>query len=231
MERPWWILVGGRARLGRALAEDLAADHGLVLTSSRSMEGESLPGADTRTLCWDAEDAGIVPRMMADLARLEGEGVKLSGAVLVAGTFPEEPLGTWSSESLHSTFALNLAFPLLVIQALAPRLMPGSCLQLVLDSAIHRPMVSRLPYCAARAGMAALVPAFARAFAPRIRVVGHAPGTLLPAEGTDTAVLEALSLTGSLGEAKDLARAVRFAAGSPYLDGEILTQDGGRRWR
>lgn len=92
-------------------------------------------------------------------------------------------------------------------------------------------MLSRLPYSAARAAMAALVPAFARALAPSVRVVGHAPGTLIPAEGTDTAALEALSLTGALGEAGDLARAVRFAAQSPYLNGEILTQDGGRRWR
>lgn len=231
MERSWWILVGGRTRLGAALAEDLAVDHGLVLTSSRSWEGKDLPGADARTLRWDAEDPGIVPRMMADLDTLQAAGVRLSGAVVVAGTFPEQPMGTWTPEALGSAFAMNLAFPMLVAQTLAPRLEQGAALQFVLDTALHRPMPSRLPYSAARAGLAALVPALARLLAPQVRVVGHALGTVLPMAGSDPAALADLALTGRIGEPADLIRAVRFAAASPYLTGEILTQDGGRRWR
>lgn len=231
MERPWWILVGGRTRLGAALSRDLAGDHRLVLTSSRSMEDEALPGDDTKTLRWEAEDPGIVPRMMADLQALKDEGVRLSGAVVVAATFPEQPFGTWSPEGLQKTFCLNLAFPLLVAQALMEHLQEGACLQWVLDGAMHRPMAARLPYSATRAGLGALIPAMARLMAPNIRVVGHALGTLLPAEGSDREALARLSLTGQLGAPEDLARAVRFAAASPYLTGEILTQDGGRRWR
>ena len=40
-DRPCWVLVGGRRRLGRALAEDLARDHDLVLTSSEPWDGEA----------------------------------------------------------------------------------------------------------------------------------------------------------------------------------------------
>jgi pteridine reductase len=231
MERPWWMVVGGRIRLGEALSKDLNADYNLVLTSSRPMDQANLPGADVKTLHWDAEDPGIVPRMMADLEHLETQGVRLSGAVLVAATFPEQPMGGWTPENLQHTLLINLTFPLLAAQALGPKLKEGACLQVVLDSAIHRPMSARLPYSAARAGLAALIPALARQWAPRVRVVGHAFGTLLPAEGSDVKALEALSLTGQLGDPADLARAVRFAAASPYLNGEILTQDGGRRWR
>ena len=104
-DRACWVLVGGRRRLGRALAEDLARDHDLVLTSSKPWTGESwVEGlsetARIQTLQWDAESPNLVSRMMADLDTLEASGLAISGAVLLAGSFPESPLGTWSSPLL-----------------------------------------------------------------------------------------------------------------------------------
>ena len=183
-----------------------------------------------RTLRWDASDPSLVPQMMADLDHLGAEGIRLQSAVVVAGTFPEQPLGTWTSGSLQATLQTNLIFPMLVAQALAPHLQEHGSLQLLLDTAIHRPMGKRLPYSAAKAGLAALVPGLARLLAPRIRVVGHALGVVLPAAASDPQALAALNLLKRNGTPKDLARALEFAAASPYLTGEILTLDGGRRW-
>lgn len=233
--RPCWVLVGGRQRLGRALAEDLARDHDLVLTSSRPWEGEAwVDGlsktARIRTLEWSAEDPELSSRMMADLGRLEADGWGISGAVLLAGTFPEQPFGTWSEGALEATWRVNLGFPFLCAQALAPHLAEGACLQLLLDTSLHRPWLQRLPYSAAKAGLAALVPGLAQLLAPKVRVVGHALGTLLPAEGSDAAFLAERTLLKRLGGPADLARAVRYAADSPFMTGEILTLDGGRRW-
>jgi pteridine reductase len=64
-----------------------------------------------------------------------------------------------------------------------------------------------------------------------VRVVGHALGAILPAEGSDAVFLAEQTLLKRLGTPADLCRAVRFAADSPFLTGEILTLDGGRRWR
>ena len=235
MERPWWILVGGRRRLGAALAEDLARDHRLVLTSSRSWEGDPwLAELGKRTevqgLHWDAHDPEVGSRIMADLDTLAGRGLSLSGAVLLAGDFPEMPFGSWTSGALEATWRLNLGFPALAAQALGPRLQAGSALQFVLDAAIHRPFLKRLPYSAAKAGQAALVPGLARVLAPAVRVVGHAPGTLLPDEADQAQTLAERSLLKRNGGPEDLARAVRYAAASPHLTGEILTLDGGWRW-
>ncbi len=234
-DRPCWVLVGGRRRLGRALAEDLAGDHDLVLTSSRPWEGEDwLAGlsrkAQIRTLHWDAERPELVSRMMADLEALDTAGVVISGAVIVAGTFPEAPLGSWTAEGLEATWRINLAFPLLCAQALAPRLAEGACLQFLLDTSIHQPWLKRLPYSAAKGGLASVIPGLAQSLAPRVRVVGHALGAILPAEGSDEAFLAGRTLLKRLGEPADLCRAVRYAADSPFLTGEILTLDGGRRW-
>jgi NAD(P)-dependent dehydrogenase (short-subunit alcohol dehydrogenase family) len=168
--------------------------------------------------------------MMADLAALDTAGLVISGAVIVAGTFPEARFGTWTPEALEATWRVNLAFPLLCAQALAPRLAEGACLQFLLDTSIHQPWLKRLPYSAAKGGLASVVPGLAQLLAPRVRVVGHALGAVLPAEGSDEALLIERTLLKRLGDPADLCRAVRYVADSPFLTGEILTLDGGRRW-
>jgi len=168
--------------------------------------------------------------MMADLDRLGAEGIRFQSAVLVAGTFPQQPFGSWTPESLQATLALNLSFPMLAAQALAPRIQDQGSLQVLLDTAIHRSMQQRLPYSAAKAGLAAMVPGLARLLAPRVRVVGHALGVILPDEGSDPEMLAERNLLKRNGSPEDLVRALEFVAASPYLTGEILTLDGGRRW-
>lgn len=234
-EKPWWILVGGMRRLGRALAEDLAQDHALVLTGSQDGEPDWLKGLAQRTLLrtfrWNAMNPELGPQMMADLEGLETAGIHLAGAVLAAGVFPEHPFGAWTMKDLDDTWRVNLSFPMLCAQALAPRLIDGSCLQFLLDTCIHKPFLKRLPYSAAKSGLASVVPGLAQLLAPRLRVVGHALGTVLPDESSDPGWLASLGLLKRNGTPADLVRAVRFAAESSYLTGEIITLDGGRRWR
>lgn len=234
--RPWWIVVGGRTRLGRHLAEDLATDHEVVVTTSRPADLGS--GWETslstrnpaRILRWDAAEPRLVPRMMADLAQLGAEGIRFRGALVAAGSFPRQPFGSWDPESLARTWELNLAFPMLVAQALAPHFEEGASLQILLDTALHRPFRDHLPYSAAKAALGALVPALARELAPGVRVVGHALGVILPEAGCDADALAARNPMHRNGTPEDLIRAVRYAADSPYLTGEVLTLDGGRRW-
>jgi NAD(P)-dependent dehydrogenase (short-subunit alcohol dehydrogenase family) len=235
--RPWWIVVGGRSRLGRILAEALAWDHRLVLTSSKPWDGEERwleslsKRTQVRTFHWNADDPELVSTMMADLAADGDAGASLENAVIAAGTFPHSPLGTWDTVSLETLWRVNLSFPMLAAQAIAPRLADGGCLQFLLDTAIHHPFLKRMPYTAAKAGLASLVPALAVALAPRIRVVGHAIGTVLPNDGSDPVDLAERNLLKRLGSPEDLLRAIRYAADSPYLTGEILTLDGGWRWK
>ena len=176
-------------------------------------------------------DPELDPKMMADLAGLESAGIRLSGAVLVAGSFPEHPFGAWTAQELENLWLVNLSFPLLCAQALAPRLADGSCIQFLLDTSIHRPFLKRLPYSASKSGLASVVPGLAQLLAPRLRVVGHAIGTALPDATSDPRRLASLNLLQRNGTPADVARSLRFAAASHYLTGEIITLDGGRRWR
>ncbi len=234
-EKPWWILVGGMRRLGGALAEELAEDHALVLTGSQDGEGGWLKSLGSRTSLrtfrWNAMDPELGPQMMADLAGLESAGIHLGGAVILAGVFPEHPFGAWTMTELENIWRVNLSFPMLCAQALAPRLVDGSCMQFLLDTSIHQPFLRRLPYSASKSGLGSLVPGLAQLLAPRLRVVGHAIGTALPDENSDPEWLASQSLLKRNGSPADVARSLRFAEESPYLTGEIMTLDGGRRWR
>jgi pteridine reductase len=234
-EKTWWVIVGGARRLGLSLARLLAEKHRLVLTSSKVHEGEKEPSklsihTETRHLHWDANDPQLAKKIMTDIEALREEGIALRGAIIVAGTFPLSPFGSWTADELQQTWQVNLTFPFLAVQSLAPCLEDGSCIQFILDTCIHRPWPNRLPYSSAKSGLASLVCGLAQALAPKIRVVGHAIGTMLPDEGSDPAALQDQTLLKRLGSPEDLCRAIDYAASSPFLTGEILTLDGGRRW-
>ncbi|MDR2562083.1 MAG: SDR family oxidoreductase [Holophagales bacterium] len=237
-KKSWLVIVGGARRLGLELAKLLAKKHNLVLTSSKrhqTGQGEDelfalSNGSEIRHFWWDAFDPELPIKIMTDIEALRGEGVVIHGAVIAAGTFPLAPIGSWNSGSLMETWQLNLSFPLLAIQSLAPHLEDGGCIHILLDACIHRPFIKRLPYSAAKSGMASMVGGLARALAPRIRVVGHAIGTLLPDEESNIEFLKGQSLLNCIGKPEDLCRAIEFAASSDYLTGEIITLDGGWRW-
>jgi len=234
-EKTWRIIVGGVRRLGLALAQSLSENHKLVLTSSQAPEeSEEISKLSTRTdvrrLRWDANDPQLISTMMTDIEAMRGDGIQLNGAVIVAGTFPSSPLGSWDVNLLQQIWQINLTFPFLVVQSLAPHLADGSCIQFILDTCIHRPWLNRLPYSSAKSGLASLIHGLAQSLAPNIRVVGHAIGTIMPDVESDPDFLQNQTLLKRLGHPEDLIRAVNYADSSPFLTGEILTLDGGRRW-
>lgn len=231
------MLIGGRTRLGKLLAEELAKDFHLVLTSSKAWEAESgyLENLQTQTsvttLQWDALAPNLAAQIQRDMAQVQSTVAPIESAVILAGDFPEEPFGSWTAESLQATFQMNLIFPMLVAQGIASAMKPGGCIQFILDTAIHHPMQKRLPYSAAKSALASLVGGLARTLAPDVRVVGHALGVVLPDKPENAESLAALNLLKRNGQPQDLLRALRYCAESPYLTGDILTLDGGRRWR
>ena len=177
------------------------------------------------------EDPDLVPTMMADLAALGAAGISPIAAGAGERHLPGEPPGPVDPENLEATWRLNLSFPLLAAQAVAPRLADGGCLQLLLDIAIHQPFCKRLPYSAAKAGLAALVPGPGPAsWRPGCGWWATPWARCCPGRGATRPGSPPAACCKRVGTPEDLARALRFAADSPYLTGEILTLDGGTRW-
>jgi pteridine reductase len=233
VSKPWWIIVGGRRRLGRALAEMLAVDYNLVLTGSASWESETSwietisVKTDLRCFVWNAESPDLVLTMIKDLALLRSEGILLSCAVLASGTFQEDIFGQWDCKTLAKNWQVNLTFPMLVAQELCNYIAQDGCVQILLDTSIYKPFLKRLPHSIVEHGLKGLVIGLASMLAPKVRVVGYALGTVLSNPETDPSWLANKSLLRKLGSVSDLVLALRFATNSSYLTGEIIALDGG----
>ena len=135
--------------------------------------------------------------------------------------------GAW-----ESIVAMNLRAPYLLSTQAVPLLRKngGSIINLT-DIYALRPQSGYAIYCASKAGLIGLTKALALDFAPHIRVNGISPGPILWTEEDDPNhrkdVLKKTPL-GRLGKTTDIAGAVCYLAGAPYVTGQIIEVDGGR---
>ena len=122
--------------------------------------------------------------------------------------------------------AVNLEAPLDLAQRVAAQA-GGGCVIHLLDSRIAQAAAGPFrEYAAAKRELADSVVRLARAWAPRTRVNGVAPGPVLPPEGVREAAGEFPLDRRPTPE--DVARAVAFLAENEAVTGQILYVDGGQ---
>lgn len=232
-KKPWWIIVGGRKRLGRALAELLIDDYNLILTSSKSWNDNCNWTAKIskknsfRCLQWDANDVKIDLTILSDLQKLAVEDIIPSCVVLASGTFQQDLFGEWQSASLAKTWQINITFPMLITQILYQYMAENSCIQILLDTSIYKPFLKRLPHSIVESGLKTLISGLACLCAPKVRVVGHAIGVVLQNSTTDSKQIIQRNLLHCIGTPKNLELSLRFVASNSYITGSIITVDGG----
>lgn len=235
------LITGAGQRLGRAMAEALAAEgHALCLHHNRSAaETEALAaavraaGGEAVTLAADLADpeaaAALPARAAAALGPLE---------VLInnASVYREDRLADFTAASWENNLAVNLRAPALLCQGFMGQLPAGAEGQIVnfLDTRIAAPSAGDfLSYTVSKCGLAALTRMLALELAPRVRVNAVAPGLTLPSNGQTPAEFEAAQAAAPLGRGAavaDILRALRYLLASPAVTGEILHVDGGERF-
>lgn len=237
------VVTGGAVRVGRAISEALAAaGHDLWIHYNRSQgPAEALAAAiGGRCLGLVGADLADASARQAMIERLVDPGGPAGGRIdlLVnnAASFERGAFSARSDEDLLRVLTVNLVAPISLARGLAPALRAarGAIVNIV-DLAGSQPWRGYLDHCTAKAGLQMATRALALELAPEVRVNGVAPGTVLwpddprYAEGTELRrrMVGAIPV-GDIGRPEDVARAVLFLAGEPFINGHVLAVDGGR---
>lgn len=236
------LVTGAGKRLGRAIALALAADgwdigvhyrHSANEAQQTAQAIEAL-GRRAVTLQADLDDPDASASLIDTLARRLGP---VSGLVNSASRFEFDDIGTLTPRQLEAHLRPNLLAPLLLSQALHRHLgaqpdIPQGVIVNLLDQKLFNLNPDFLSYTLSKAALAAATTMLAQALAPRMRVVGVAPGLTLPSYLQDEAAFaqahRTLSPLGASSTADDVANTVVFAMKTRSITGTVLLVDGGQ---
>lgn len=235
------LVTGAARRLGREIALALAAAGWNVVVHFRSSADDAARTVeDCRRLAphcrfegvqADLSHEGAARSLVPQVAARFGA---LDAVVNSASLFEHDSVRSFSAASLQSHMAANTVAPILLAQALhehvAARSATGAVVNL-LDQKLWNPNPDFLSYTLSKAALDAATTMLALALAPRVRVVGVAPGLTLPSHMLSQEKFEQLHRLSPLGHSstpQDVAHAVRFALENGSITGTTLLVDGGQ---
>jgi pteridine reductase len=233
------LVTGGAVRVGRALSlglaeagYDVAVHYHSSDAAARDVERRIVElGRQCTLVAGDLGEPKEVDRV-ADAVR-ERCG-RLDLLVNSASSFEEADLLEVDAKRWDRVMNLNLRGPFLLVRATAPLLRDarGTVVN-ILDLSALEPWVHHPHHSVSKAALLHLTRILARVLAPEVRVNAVAPGTVLPPGSLDPTIKareKRKTPLQRLGAPEDVLRAVLFLAASPYVTGEVIVVDGGRRF-
>ncbi|MGE5651167.1 MAG: SDR family oxidoreductase [Bacillota bacterium] len=233
------LVTGAAKRIGRTIALALAR-HGwdVVVHYHRSADEAAVTVRDIEALgrravalhC-ELSDEQAVKALLPEAARLMD--ATISCVVNNASLFEHDGAADFSLARLDAHMHANLGAPVLLAQALhdmVPIGAPGVVINL-LDQKLFNLNPDFLSYTLSKAALQAATTMLAQALAPKLRVVGVAPGiTLVSGDQTEEGFAKAHTKTplGRSSTPNDVAATVCFAADNPAITGTTLLVDGGQ---
>ena len=237
--QPTVLITGAAKRLGREIALHLAGAGWRVAVHYRDSVDEA-----RKTVADCTKLAGSSASFRANLASetavrhllpsVVEEFGYVDALVNSASTFEHDTVATFSFAALEKHIRSNAGAAILLSQALhehlASRDAHGAVINL-LDQKLWNPNPDFLSYTLSKAALEAANTLLAMELAPRVRVVGVAPGLtltshMLSPEKFDT--LHKLAPLGHSSTAADVAATVAFALANNSITGTTLLVDGGQ---
>ncbi len=240
---PRTVLVTGAARrLGREIALALAAGGWQVAVHYRDSADDALQtvadcaGLAPAACSFDAFQADLQDEAAVRvlLPRVIERFGAVDAVVNNASLFEHDSVASFGYDGLAAHLRANAGAPILLAQALHAHLQgrdgSGAVVNL-LDQKLWNQNPDFLSYTLSKAALEAATTMLAMALAPRLRVVGVAPGLtltshLLPEEKFRQ--LHKLSPLGRSSTPADVAAAVKFALENQSITGTTLLVDGGQ---
>jgi NAD(P)-dependent dehydrogenase (short-subunit alcohol dehydrogenase family) len=241
------LVTGAARRLGRQIALALARDgwdigvHYATSEEAARQTANDIRALGREAVCLKArlEDEQATGSLVKQLSEQLGP---VSGLVNNASRFVHDDIDTVDAASLAAHLLPNLVAPLLLSQAFFRALRDtggaggdadarGVIINL-LDQKLYNLNPDFLSYTVAKAGLAAATTMLAQAMAPRVRVVGIAPGLTFPSYLQDQAAFEQaharFSPLKQSSTPADVAAAVVFAMSNGSMTGTVIQVDGGQ---
>jgi pteridine reductase len=233
------LVTGAGRRLGRAVAERLAARGARVAVHYRRSAGDAASviagirgrGGEAEGFAADLTDPAAIERLASAVS---GRFGPVDILVNNASVFYRTPLATLGEREWDENLTVNLKAPFLLSLRFGREMRARGVGKIVNigDGGASRPYRDYLPYCVSKAGLVALTRGLAKALAPEVQVNCVAPGPILPPAGSteeeQASILRRTPL-GRFGSPEDVAAAVLFLIeGSDFVTGTTLVVDGGR---
>lgn len=231
------LITGSARRLGRALAEALAARRTRLLLHYHRSESQAFElanrcaalGAEATLFRADLADSAAVEKLIADVIRHQPTGL-----VNNASLFFRTPLENLPPQTWDEMLTVNLATPVRLASALGLAMKEagrGSIVQIG-DWSARRPYRNYLAYSVSKGALETATRSLARELAPEVRVNLVALGSMLLPENASAELEERIRQPvplGRLGGTRAYVDAVLFMLGeAQYCTGTVLTVDGGR---
>lgn len=237
--RPVALVTGAARRIGRQIALELAAHgHDVAVHCHHSRAEAEATAAELHALgaraavvvadlADEADCRGLVPQVLDHFGRLDA-------VVNNASLFAYDSAQTAGSVQLERHWRTNTAAPIALAQALAAHVAEREgqgCVVNLLDQKLWNPNPDYFSYTLSKAALREATVLLAQALAPRVRVVGVAPGVTLlsgPMSAEEYAKAHRMTPLGRSSTPEDVARAVRYLIESPAITGTTLIVDGGQ---
>jgi NAD(P)-dependent dehydrogenase (short-subunit alcohol dehydrogenase family) len=232
------LITGAAKRLGRHIALmmaqrgwDVAVHFGESFDDANSLVAEiQTIGQRAVALQCDLTNVDKV-RSLLPLA-VEALG-SVQCIVNNASLFEQDSAENFLPQTLDKHMQINLTAPLLLAQALHAATADGAqaCVINLLDQKLYNLNPDFLSYTLSKAALQCATTTLAQAFAPRLRVVGIAPGITLVSGDQSESDFQLAHQRTPLGKSStpdDIANTVCFVADSPAITGTTLLVDGGQ---
>jgi NAD(P)-dependent dehydrogenase (short-subunit alcohol dehydrogenase family) len=232
------LVTGGARRIGRTIALALAGDGWDIAVhygrsaaeAAETVRAIEALGRHAAAFDCDLADADAVQALAGRCAAQLGP---LACVVNNASMFEFDSAESFDPEMLARAMAVNVAAPVLLARALAAQIAPGGQGVVInlLDQKLFNPNPDFLSYTLSKSALAEATRLLARALAPRLRVVGIAPGiTLRSGDQSDAGFAAAHAKTplGCSSTPEDVAEAVVYAVRARAVTGTTLLVDGGQ---
>ncbi len=232
------LVTGAAKRLGRAIACGLAADgwnigvhyHSSKLEALATVDAIKALGREAVALACDLSDETATRKLLEQATQALGP---ISCVVNSASLFDFDDAETFSIATLNAHMHTNLAAPILLAQALHENTPDDeqSVVINLLDQKLYNMNPDFLSYTLSKSALLTATTMLAQSLAPKLRVVGLAPGlTLVSGDQSETEFANAHRKTplGKSSTPDDIVGAVCYLANAKAVTGTVLVVDGGQ---